>query len=109
MKFGALNKFEKFLKTKNYICYLLIYIHIASKTLINILHKSFAEKYNKLRKIINKLHKTSSIIAFIRKALYYNVISTFAQVKSHIQGNITIKNTAEKKLRKHIWINITTV
>ena len=69
---------------------------MVNKTLINILHKRITEDYKKLRKVINKLHKSSSSISFIKKALYNNVIPTFAKVKGRFLGNTTVKNTARR-------------
>ena len=60
-------------------------------------NEGFNEDHIKLRKIINKSHKSSSSIAFIKKALYH-VIPTFVKVKCQFLGNTTIKNTAKKEL-----------
>ena len=54
---------------------------MANLLIYNILYGRVATYYKKLKKTISKLHKSSSSVAFIKKALYNNILSTFAKIK----------------------------
>ena len=72
----------------------------------NISYGSVVTYCNKLKKIISKLHKLSSSVALIKKALHNNITPTFAKIKGQFL-NINIKSNAEKDLvRGHINILI---
>ena len=63
------------------------------------LYNHVADYSNKMKKILSKLHKSSSSTPFIKKALYQNVTPTFAKVKGKfLNGNV--KLNAEKDLSK---------
>ena len=60
--------------------------------------------YIKLKSITSKLHDTSASIAFIKKALFVDVITKFAIVKGQFV-NETYSLTASRKLMKsHLTI-----
>ena len=46
-----------------------------------------ADIYNKFIKVTSKLHKTSSSIGFIKKALHHNVTPTFAKIRGQFVNN----------------------
>ena len=54
---------------------------MANLLIYNILLGRVATYYNKLKKTISKLHKSSPSAAFIKKALNNNITSTFAKIK----------------------------
>ena len=54
---------------------------MANLSIINILRNGVANIYIKLKSITSKLHNTSVSIAFIKKALFVDVITNFAMVK----------------------------
>ena len=54
---------------------------MANLLIYNILYGRVATYYKQLKKTISKLHKPSSSVAFIKKALYNNITSTFAKIK----------------------------
>ena len=58
-----------------------------------------------MKKILSKLHKSSSSTAFTRKALYKNVMPTFAKVKGQfLNGNVKLnaeKDLVKSHLNKH--------
>ena len=56
-----------------------------------------ADIYNKFIKVTSKLHKTSSSIGFIKKALHHDVAPRFAKIRGQFLNN---KNQldAEQKL-----------
>ena len=56
---------------------------MANLLIINILPNRVADLYKQLKITTSKLHKSSSSIGFIKKALYNDVIPTFAKVKGH--------------------------
>ena len=51
---------------------------MANLSLIQIITHRVAETYHQLKLVTSKLHKTSSSIGFIKKALHYDVVPTFA-------------------------------
>ena len=66
------------------------------------IYRCVATYYNKLKKAISKLHKSSSSVAFIKKALHNNITATFAKIKGQFL-NTSSKSNAEKELmRGHI-------
>ena len=58
-----------------------------------------------MKKILSKLHKSSSSAAFIKKVLYKNVTPTFAKVKGQfLSGNVKLnveKDLMKSHLNKH--------
>ena len=52
----------------------------------------------------NKIQRTTSSIAFIQKALYYEVTPTFAKVKSQFI-NLKDQHSAEKVLLSHLKVH----
>ena len=46
-----------------------------------------ADIYKKFIKVTSKLHKTSSSIGFIKKALHHNVTTTFAEIRGQFVNN----------------------
>ena len=73
---------------------------MADISFIKLLPRRIAKHYIRLKSF--KIHRTTSIIAFIQKALYYEVTSNFAEVKGQF---INLKNqrSAEKKvLHSHV-------
>ena len=54
---------------------------MANLSIINILPNRVADIYIKSKSITSKLHNTSASIAFIKKALFVDVIPKFAMVK----------------------------
>ena len=65
----------------------------------NTLYGRVATYYNKLKKTISTLHKSSSSVAFIKKALHNNITPTFAKVRAQFL-NTNTKSNAEKDLMK---------
>ena len=49
--------------------------------IIDIICTRVAANYNKMRKLILKLRKSSSSVGFIKKSLFNNITPTFAKVK----------------------------
>ena len=74
---------------------------MANLLLINILPKRVAVISIKLQNTIKKLHNTASSIAFIKKALFVNVIPVFAKVKygNQIRTLYSIQSVALSVLR----------
>ena len=74
---------------------------MANLLLINILPKRVAVISIKLQNTIKKLHNTASSIAFIKKALFVNVIAVFAKVKygNQIRTLYSIQSVALSVLR----------
>ena len=75
---------------------------MANLLVYNILYKRVAINYNKLRKVISKLHKTSSSIAFIKEALYNNITPTFAKIKGQFLNNKTVKDSEQTLMKNHM-------
>ena len=72
---------------------------MANLLICNILYGRVATYYNKLNKTISKLHKSSSSVAFIKKALHNNITPTFAKIKGQFL-NTNTKSNAEKDLMR---------
>ena len=72
---------------------------MASLSIINILPNRVADICIKLKSITSKLRNTSASIAFIKKALFVDVITKFAMVKGQFI-NETDRLTASRKLMK---------
>ena len=72
---------------------------MANLSIINILPNRVADIYIKSKSITSKLHNTSASIAFIKKALFVDVIPKFAMVKGQFI-NETDSLTASRKLMK---------
>ena len=81
---------------------------MANLSIIHILSDRVATSYNKMRKIILKLHKSSPSLGFIKKSLFNNITPNLATVKEQFINNNT-RTTAKKKLRKIILPNIITI
>ena len=72
---------------------------MANLSIINILPNRVVDIYIKLKSITSKLLNTSASIAFIKKALFVDVIPKFAMVKGQFI-NETDSLTALRKLMK---------
>ena len=72
---------------------------MANLSIINILPNRVADIYIKLKSITSELQNTSAGIAFIKKALFVDVIPKFAMVKVQFI-NETDSLTASPKLMK---------
>ena len=72
---------------------------MASLSIINILPNRVADICIKLKSITSKLHNRSASIAFIKKALFVDVITKFAMVKGQFI-NEPDSLTASRKLMK---------
>ena len=64
---------------------------MANLFIYSILYNRVADFSNKMKKILSKLHKSSTSTVFIKKALHKNVTATFAKVQ---------KLNTKKSLRK---------
>ena len=56
----------------------------------------------KLKKTMSKLHESSSSVAFIKKALYNNITTTFAKIKGQFLKANTKSNAEKDLMRGHI-------
>ena len=74
---------------------------MANLSIINILLNHVADIYIKFKSITSKLNNVSASIAFIKKALFVDVITKFAIVKGQFI-NETSSLTASRKLMKVI-------
>ena len=72
---------------------------MANLSIINILQNRVADIYIRLKSISSKLHNTSASIAFIKKALFIDMIPKFVMVKGQFI-NETDGLTASRKLMK---------
>ena len=63
---------------------------------IKLLLRQIAKHYIRLKSVTSKIQRTTSSIAFIQKALYYEVTPTFAKVKGQFI-NLKDQRSAEKK------------
>ena len=68
---------------------------MASYYLIRKLPRHMAVEYYKLKSLSSKIQRTSSSIGFIYKAIFHEVIPTFAKVKGQFV-NVKDKYKAEK-------------
>ena len=79
---------------------------VANLSIMNVLPNRVAEIYIKLQSIPSKLHKTSASIAFVKNALFVDVISRLAIVKGQFI-NETDSLTASRKLTKsHLTMHV---
>ena len=82
---------------------------MADLSIINILPNRAADIFIKLKSITSKLHNISVGIAFIKKALFIDVMSTFAVETSLYQGSELFsysahsQNDSSRKLLN--WLN----
>ena len=70
---------------------------MANLLIICILSNHVTANYDKMRKIILKLHKLSSSVGFIKKSLFSNITPTFTKVQGQFKNNNT-RTTAEKEI-----------
>ena len=70
-----------------YIHLTCILLHMANLFNGFITTNHIADIYNKFIKVTSKLHKTSSSIGFIKKALHHNVTPTFAEIRGQFVNN----------------------
>ena len=78
---------------------------MASYYLIRKLPRHIAVEYYKLKSSSSKIRRTSSSIGFIYKAIFYEIIPTFAKVKGKFV-NKEDKSKAEKSiLQSHLTIH----
>ena len=75
---------------------------MANLVLINILPKHVAVISIKLQNTIKKLHNTASSIAFIKKALFVNVIPVFAKVKGQFLNEENRITSSQGILKSHL-------
>ena len=68
----------------------------------DILYERVTIDYIKLKKIIGKLHKSSSSVAFIEKALFNNLVPTFAKVRGQFINSKIKINTEQKIMKEHM-------
>ena len=61
-----------------------------------------ADIYNKFIKVTSKLHKTSSSIGFIKKALHHNVTPTFAKIRGQFVNNKDQLDAERKLMISHL-------
>ena len=73
---------------------------MANLSIIHILSDRVATSYNKMRKIILKLHKSSPSLGFIKKSLFNNITPNLATVKEQFINNNT-RTTAKKEITKN--------
>ena len=69
---------------------------MANLFIINVLYGRVATDYIKLKKIIAKLHKSSSSVAFVKKVLFNNLVSMFAKGRGQFV-NGKIKTNTNKR------------
>ena len=70
---------------------------MADISFIKLLPRQTAKYYIRHKSNASKIQRTTSSIAFIQKALYYEVTPTFAKVKGQFV-NLTDQRSAEKKV-----------
>ena len=68
----------------------------------DILYERVTVDYIKLKKIIGKLHKSSSSVAFIEKALFNNLVPTFTKVRGQFINNKIKISTEQKIMKEHM-------
>ena len=69
---------------------------------LKLLPRRIAKHYIRLNSVTSKIQRTTSSIAFIQKALYYEVTPTFAKIKGQCI-NLKDQHSAEKKvLHSHL-------
>ena len=90
---------SKFSSFHLHIIFFILYLIMANLSLINILPDRVAVQYIQLKRIMSKMHRTSSSIAFIKKAIYNDITPVFAKVKGQfINKNNQLKS--EKLIMK---------
>ena len=57
---------------------------MADISFIKLLPRQITKHYIRLKSVTSKIQKTTSGIAFMQKALYYEVTPTFAKVKGQL-------------------------
>ena len=69
---------------------------MADISLIKLLPRQIAKHYIRHKSVKSKIQRTTSSIAFMQKALFYEVTPTFAKVKGQ-SVNLKDQRSAEKK------------
>ena len=72
-------------------------LSLADISFIKLLPRQIAKHYIRLKSVTSKIQRTIKSIAFIQKALCYEVIPTFAKVKGQFI-NLKDQRSAEKKV-----------
>ena len=75
---------------------------MANLSIINILPNRVADIYIKSKSITSKLHNTSASIAFIKKALFVDVIPKFAMVKGQFINETDSLAASRKLMKSHL-------
>ena len=75
---------------------------MANLSIINILPNRVADIYIKLKSITSKLQNTSASIAFIKKALFVDVIPKFAMVKVQFINETDSLTASPKLMKSHL-------
>ena len=75
---------------------------MANLSIINILPNRVADIYIKLKSITSKLQNTSASIAFIKKALFVDVIPKFAMVKVQFINETDSLTASTKLMKSHL-------
>ena len=75
---------------------------MANLSIINILLNPVTNIYIRLRSITSKLHNTSTSIAFIKKALFVDVIPKLAMVEGQFINETDSLTASRKLLKSHL-------
>ena len=75
---------------------------MANLSIINILPNRVVDIYIKLKSITSKLLNTSASIAFIKKALFVDVIPKFAMVKVQFINETDSLTASPKLMKSHL-------
>ena len=75
---------------------------MANLSITNILPNRVADIYIKLKSITSKLQNTSASIAFIKKALFVDVIPKFAMVKVQFINETDSLTASPKLMKSHL-------
>ena len=75
---------------------------MANLSIINILPNRVVDIYIKLKSITSKLLNTSASIAFIKKALFVDVIPKFAMVKVQFTNETDTLTASRKLMKSHL-------
>ena len=75
---------------------------MANLSIINILPNRVADIYIKLKSITSELQNTSAGIAFIKKALFVDVIPKFAMVKVQFINETDSLTASPKLMKSHL-------
>ena len=75
---------------------------MANLLIIDVLYKRVAANYNKIKRIISKLQKSSSSVGFIKKSLFNNITPTFAKVNGQFINDNTKVNVEKEVMKSHL-------